>query len=133
QFYRGFVFNIVAGCTDAHAKNYSLMLDGAAVKLAPLYDLATYAAYGDGQPSIESAMSVGGEYRFSRIGAADLVAVGKQFGVPTDAPDEIVQAARLRVVEAFESAYSALKSVDESVRDTATAVLRGVRKLPLVI
>lgn len=133
QFYRGFVFNIVAGCTDAHAKNYSLMLDGAAVKLAPLYDLATYAAYWDGQSSIESAMSVGGEYRFSRIGAADLGAAGKQFGVPADAADGLVQDARLRVVEAFESAYSAVESGDASVRDVAAAVIRGVRNLPLVI
>lgn len=26
-FYRALVFNVIAGCTDAHAKNYSLMLE----------------------------------------------------------------------------------------------------------
>lgn len=133
QFYRALIFNVVAGCTDAHAKNYSLMLEGAAVKFAPLYDLATYAAYWGGESSIESAMSVGGEYRFSRIGAADLIAAGKQFGVSADAASGFVQDARARVIEAFESAYSALEAPDESVRDIAADVLRGVGKLPLVI
>lgn len=37
---------IIAG-TDAHAKNYSLLLAGPQVRLAPLYDVASALPYDD--------------------------------------------------------------------------------------
>lgn len=131
KFYRAFVFNIVAGGTDAHAKNYSLMLDGASVRLAPLYDLATYAAYWDGEARLESAMSVGGEYSLARIGAEQLAAAGKQFGVAADAAAGIVEDVRQRILEAFESAYAAVEMQGRNARDIADSLIRGVRRLPL--
>ncbi|MGC5254972.1 HipA domain-containing protein [Gordonia sp. DT218] len=45
-FYQGLMFNTVLECTDAHIKNYAVMLSGNAVTLAPLYDLATFAPIG---------------------------------------------------------------------------------------
>lgn len=85
DFYRAFVFNVVAGCTDAHAANYSLMLNGETVQLAPLYDLVAYAPYWNGVARLNSAMNVDGEYALSRISAAKLVAAGKQFGLAGEA------------------------------------------------
>ena len=131
RFYRAFVFNIVAGCTDAHAKNYSLMLDGSTVQLAPLYDLVTYAPYWDGASRLESAMSVDGEYSLDRIGSDMLVGAGKQFGVTSDAA-EIVAATRNGLVEAFESARASLAESSAEVRAVADDVMRGLRQLPLV-
>lgn len=102
------MFNIVAGCTDAHTKNYSLMLEGASVRLAPLYDLLTYAAYGDGQAKLDSAMSIGGDYSLRQISIARLQLAGKQFGVDAELAADIVDGVRVDLVEAFDSARSAV-------------------------
>ena len=50
---------IIAG-PDAHAKNYSVLLDGNRARLAPLYDLASILPYGDHVPKVKLAMKVGG-------------------------------------------------------------------------
>ncbi|TAJ46449.1 MAG: type II toxin-antitoxin system HipA family toxin [Herbiconiux sp.] len=131
-FYQAFVFNVVAGCTDAHAKNYSLMLDGESVRLAPLYDLVTSAPYWNGEAGIDSAMSVNGEYAFARIGAEMLSKAGKQFGVGDEAAD-IVAATREGIFEAFESAVEGLPESVKNSRDIVDDLFSGLRALPLVI
>ena len=63
-------FNWLIAGTDAHAKNYSLLIgSGAGVRLAPIYDLASILPYR--APSllrVKLAMKIGGEYRLSNIG-----------------------------------------------------------------
>ncbi len=130
-FYRAFVFNILAGCTDAHAKNYSLLLSGPSVRLAPLYDLASYAAYWDGEARLNSAMNVGGEYGLEHIGETMLIAAGQQFGVGSEAR-EIVEGVRAGMLEAFESACAELEDLGSEVREVAGDLLRGLRRLPLL-
>lgn len=49
--------------TDAHAKNYSLLLSGHQVRLAPLYDVASALPYGDHPRKLRMAQKVGGEHR----------------------------------------------------------------------
>ncbi len=39
------IFNVLACNTDAHAKNYSLMISGRGVELAPIYDVMCAAAW----------------------------------------------------------------------------------------
>jgi serine/threonine-protein kinase HipA len=131
DFYRAFVFNTVAGCTDAHAKNYSLLLQGDHVRLAPLYDLATYAPYWDGSARLNAAMSVHGEYALARISAESLVAAGKPFGVGADAED-IVQSMRAGMVGAFEAARDLLDSSVPEVNAIADELMVGLKRLPLV-
>lgn len=76
-FFQWLAFNVVCEGTDAHAKNFSLLLQGHRVSPAPLYDLLTYAPYrGDGETTY-SAMKVGGEYRFSAISDKALVATAR--------------------------------------------------------
>lgn len=61
-------FNWIVAGTDAHAKNYSVLLDGRRVRLAPLYDIASALPYDDMYlPKLRMAMRVGGEYRIERI------------------------------------------------------------------
>jgi serine/threonine-protein kinase HipA len=66
------IFNWLIGGSDAHAKNYSLLLGrGGLVRLAPLYDIATALVYPHIDPQhTRMAMSIGGEYRLERIGPA---------------------------------------------------------------
>lgn len=132
-FYRALVFNVIAGCTDAHAKNYSLMLARRSVRLAPLYDLLSYAAYWDGSALIDSAMSVGGEYRLSRISATKLEQAGAMFGIDRDEAAEIVDTTRKGVYTAFESARATIGVHGRSALAVADELLHGLRKLPLVI
>ncbi|MBR0966997.1 type II toxin-antitoxin system HipA family toxin [Bradyrhizobium diazoefficiens] len=63
-------FNWLIAGTDAHAKNYSLLLaSGPTVRLAPLYDIASILPYDDVEPQkIKLAMKIGGEYKLSQIG-----------------------------------------------------------------
>ena len=70
SFLDAIAFNWLIAGTDAHAKNYSLLLgQNGTVRLAPLYDLASILPY----PSVEIskvklAMKIGGEYRLRNIG-----------------------------------------------------------------
>jgi serine/threonine-protein kinase HipA len=132
-FYRAIVFNVIAGCTDAHAKNYSLMLEQRSVRLAPLYDLLSYAAYWDGSVRIDSAMSIGGEYRLGGISSTKLEQAGAMFGVDRAEAAEIVDTTRKGVYPAFESARAAVEMRGTSAVAVADELLRGLRMLPLVI
>ncbi|WP_426420851.1 type II toxin-antitoxin system HipA family toxin [Bradyrhizobium genosp. A] len=66
-------FNWLIGGTDAHAKNYSLLLaSGPTVRLAPLYDIASILPYNDVEfQKMKLAMKIGGEYKLSQIGARE--------------------------------------------------------------
>lgn len=131
-FYRAFVFNVVAGCSDAHAKNYSLMLRGRSVRLAPLYDLLIYAAYWDGSARLDSAMSIGREYALWNISRSSLERSGKQFGVDAETAADIVNTVRIGAANAFESTRPMIDRHGNAALDIADALLSGLRKLPLV-
>jgi serine/threonine-protein kinase HipA len=69
-FLQALVFNWLIGGTDAHAKNYSLLIgEEARARLAPLYDLASALPYARTQEQkLRMAMKVGGKYRMRDIG-----------------------------------------------------------------
>jgi serine/threonine-protein kinase HipA len=63
RFVDALAFNWIIGGTDAHAKNYSVLLSGPQVRLAPLYDIASALAYEEMYPpKLKMAMKIGGEY-----------------------------------------------------------------------
>jgi serine/threonine-protein kinase HipA len=63
SFLDALLFNLLIRNSDAHSKNYSLLLDGSGTpRLAPLYDLLSAAVYGGGYGR-KMAMKYGGEYR----------------------------------------------------------------------
>ncbi|MBI1777923.1 MAG: HipA domain-containing protein [Proteobacteria bacterium] len=72
-FVDALIFNWLIGGTDAHAKNYSILLGASGlVRLAPLYDLASILAYPDIDPKkAKLAMKIGGAYRLRDIGPAE--------------------------------------------------------------
>jgi serine/threonine-protein kinase HipA len=63
-------FNWLIGGSDAHAKNYSLLLGGGPhVRLAPLYDVASILPYDEfDMHKLKLAMTIGGEYKLRQIG-----------------------------------------------------------------
>ncbi len=63
RFADALIWNWLLAGTDAHAKNYSLLLAGGQVRLAPLYDIASALPYGAHERSLRFAMKIGGDYR----------------------------------------------------------------------
>lgn len=68
RFMRACAYNFIIGGSDAHAKNYGLLLTaGGRFRLAPLYDIASWLPYSTNKKQDKLAMSVGGKYRFDQI------------------------------------------------------------------
>lgn len=68
RFVDALAFNWIIAGTDAHAKNYSLLLAGRQVRLAPLHDVASALPYDEMYlPRLRMAMRVGGEDRIESI------------------------------------------------------------------
>jgi serine/threonine-protein kinase HipA len=63
RFADALIWNWLIAGTDAHAKNYSLLLAGDQVRLAPLYDIASALPYGAHERKLRLAMKIGGDYR----------------------------------------------------------------------
>ena len=63
RFADALIWNWLIASTDAHAKNYSLLLAQDQVRLAPLYDVASALPYGNHEKKLRLAMKVGGDYR----------------------------------------------------------------------
>jgi serine/threonine-protein kinase HipA len=63
RFFDALAWNWLIAGTDAHAKNYSLLLAGGEVRLAPLYDIASALPYGTHERKLRFAMKIGGDYR----------------------------------------------------------------------
>ncbi|MEZ5857363.1 MAG: type II toxin-antitoxin system HipA family toxin [Hyphomicrobiaceae bacterium] len=68
-FINAIAFNWLVGGTDAHAKNYSVLIGGGGrIRLAPLYDVASILPYDEFDPmKIKLAMKIGGKYRIRDI------------------------------------------------------------------
>ena len=130
DFFKAFIFNVVIGGTDAHAKNYSLLLKNETVALAPLYDLATYAPYRNDNELVLFPMSVNGKYQSDSVSTADLVKVGSRLKVPAEQAREIVEQIRTAAIPAFEKARAQFAS-NPRTKSVANAVVESVRKLPL--
>ncbi|GAA3636183.1 type II toxin-antitoxin system HipA family toxin [Kineosporia mesophila] len=107
RFFKGLVFNVLIGGTDAHAKNYSLVLIGNRAQIGPLYDVASAACYP--QPTrLDSAMKIGGHYTFLEITDADWRQVGKQLGVAGDQAITWVEELRQKLPAALKRAAGSL-------------------------
>lgn len=105
RFYDAIVFNLAALGTDAHAKNYSLMLDGDRATLAPLYDLGSHAPYPTANgAALALAMSIDGEYRIDAIGIDALSKVGRTLGIDQEVARDRAVEITSNIADAFSGA-----------------------------
>lgn len=119
RFFEAIVFNVAAVGTNAHAKNYSILLDGDRVRLAPLYDLGSHAPYPSrGGAALESAMSVGGEYKLHSIGLPRLIAAGARLGVLPD--------------ESEARAHTILSGISDAYRQAAADAVDALGRHPFI-
>ena len=88
-------FNWLIAGTDAHAKNYSLLIAGGPrVRLAPLYDVASVLPYDQFDiHKVKLSMKIGGEYRLRDIGMRQWHKLAAEIRVDAD---ELI--ARLRAM-----------------------------------
>jgi serine/threonine-protein kinase HipA len=105
-FVDSLAFNWLVGGTDAHAKNFSLLIGaGGRARLAPLYDIASVLPYqGAALHKVKLAMKIGGKYRPREIGSHEW---RKLAGTLRLDPDETVQRVR-RIAEELPDLSSAL-------------------------
>jgi serine/threonine-protein kinase HipA len=103
SFVNALAFNWIAAGTDAHAKNYSLLLAGSQVRLAPLYDLASALPYEDMYaPKLKMAMKIGGEYRAAAVTGRHW----RKFAEAAGLDPETVVAQVVRLAEQLPAAFA---------------------------
>ena len=83
-------FNWLIGGTDAHAKNYAVLIGAEGrVRLAPLYDVASILPYAQIDfKKAKLSMKLGGEYRFSNIQARHWERMARDMRLN---PDQVIQ------------------------------------------
>ncbi|WP_290862022.1 type II toxin-antitoxin system HipA family toxin [Hamadaea sp.] len=92
RFVDALILNWLIGGTDAHAKNYSVLLGASGARLAPLYDVASALPYDDMYvPRLRMAMRVGGDYRLDGITGTRWRRLADGIGLD---PEECVNRAR---------------------------------------
>jgi len=105
RFVDALAFNWIIAGTDAHAKNYSLLLSGRQVRLAPLYDLASALPYDDMYPpKLRMAMRVGGEYRIAALQGRHWRRFAEENGLDPGATLARVDELASRAPDAFKAA-----------------------------
>jgi serine/threonine-protein kinase HipA len=108
-------FNWLIAGTDAHAKNYSLLLaSGPHVRLAPLYDIASILPYDHlDMRKIKLSMKIGGEYKLSQVGLRQWQKFARETRVDAD---ELI---------------TSLISMAEQIPDVMTALAAAAKKAGL--
>lgn len=86
QFLDAAILNWIVAATDAHAKNFSFLhAASGGVRLAPLYDIASYLPYAEPElHRVKLAMRVDREYLVKRIALSDWIRLGQQAGFTDD-------------------------------------------------
>ena len=86
RFVDALAFNWLIGGTDAHAKNYALLIgaEGRA-RLAPLYDIASILPYDFDIRQVRLAMKVGGNYRLRDVGPRQWRKLASELRLDADA------------------------------------------------
>lgn len=133
--------------TDAHAKNYSLLLDGRECELAPMYDTASWLPYRGFTPisKLRLGMKIGRDYSLNSSDRPSALArlsqsLGLQQKQVSERSAELASKLPKAVRDAVESLPADLQSVRE-VEDFASSLIRrskqceavaleGIRQLP---
>lgn len=112
-FIDALALNWVIGGTDAHAKNYGLLLSPGSVRLAPLYDLISVLPYPRlvhyKNKKAKLAMKIGNEYRLWRIGRRHWEGLANRAGLD---PEPLVE----RVAQLVAAVPGAVERAAEGVR-----------------
>jgi serine/threonine-protein kinase HipA len=106
ELFRQVAFRCLVGDEDGHGKNYSLLLDGGRVRLAPLYDSLCTLVY----PELSRTMAarIGDQMKLDKVDRASLVAEAKAMGIPSGQAEAMLSELSAQV-------RAALDEVEESL------------------
>lgn len=111
RFLRANMLNWLIGGTDAHAKNYSLLVSaGDEIRLAPFYDISSQLPYPEFVAQRVS-MKVGEHYDIARVSVADW----RKLATRCDVPDEYVLDRLAAMARALPDHISAAR--DQAIKD----------------
>ena len=116
RFADGLIGSWVLLASDAHAKNYSVMLSGGSARLAPLYDVCSEVPWRTDaeMPYIQMAMRSGRSFDASAMGAEEWSACATDLRLPPrelwDRVEEIATALPAAVARAAEDLAPELRS-----------------------
>jgi len=103
RFVDALIWNWLIAGTDAHAKNYSLLLTSDELRFAPLYDIASALPYRVPERNLRLAMKLGNDYRvIPRRNPWPRVAI--ELGVDADSTLERVRTLAADAPDAFAEA-----------------------------
>jgi serine/threonine-protein kinase HipA len=130
------VFHVMACNTDAHAKNYSIMLRGNGASLAPMYDVICGAVWGSVTKSF--AQKVGGEGRGENLDESHWRRLARECGLnPKQVFERVGALANLALKESEAAAaevaampagwHESLDLVRQAVERRAHTVLANLR------
>lgn len=122
RFFKALAYNVLIGGTDAHAKNYSLVLVGSRAQVSPLYDAASAAPYNQ-RERLHSSMKIGDHWKMLDVTTSDWRKVGRRLGIPADQAVAWVDELRMDLPAAFSRAAAALP---ESVRPEAARMTERI-------
>ncbi len=126
RFADALVFNWLIAGTDAHAKNYSLLIAaGSQVRLAPLYDLASALPYPIqiSPHKAKLAMKIGSKYRIKEIARRHWETTAKELKLPPGELIDRMASLAERLPDASNKVASSMRS--EGINHTVVAALRN--------
>ncbi|QOR69396.1 HipA domain-containing protein [Ruania alkalisoli] len=128
--------NIALVNTDAHAKNYSLLLDGASVHLAPTYDVLSITPYEHPEDAaftepLSFPMRIGDSYLIREMHPAVIAREGERLGLEAEESHEVVAGVLAALPGALEQAREAVAGIPGGIRiaDTTIRNLRAISPL----
>lgn len=85
RFIDAVIFNWLIAGTDAHAKNYAILIGSGTVRFAPLYDVASVLPYRSINPmKAKMPMKIGGIYRLRNIAIANWKKLAAEIRIDPD-------------------------------------------------
>jgi len=136
RFADALILNYLLGAPDAHAKNYSVLLRGSQVRLAPMYDVASALPYDPERADHEldqGAMSVGGEKTFGRVTVRHWRKLARTAGLDADRVVERVRELAEQLPDALTTVCSDHRGelanrLTSAVTALAATTLAGLRQ-----
>lgn len=133
RFIMALALNWVIAGTDAHSKNYSLLhVQGSILRLAPLYDVASFLPYQRDPAStkVKLAMKLGGTYRLHQIEATHWNKWAEEAGLSPGWVKAAVATLIQGVIESVETPRSMIAESNDSpfLHKLADAIAERARK-----
>lgn len=114
RFFDALIYNWLVLATDGHAKNFSLLLSGHQVRLAPLYDVASALPHLDHPRKARMAQKISGEYRPSFLQRRHWERLARSVGLAADEAHARIMTIAERLPDALaDAARESPLTVDE--------------------